>query len=263
MKRKAVHSGMFYPSSKDEIVEMIKRWNEIIDTHLKDKSILEYSPKAIISPHAGYIYSGFTANFAYRTLKPKKRAIVIGPSHKIYLNKISGTEFDYYESPFGDVKIDREYLKTLRKKFKEIDFIPDAHQEHSTETQIPFLKYYLPDIEIVELVYGGVEYQELSKIISFLLKDDNNLIVISTDLSHFYDLEEAKKLDNICLNGVENLDLKVLNNGCKACGKIGVNALVDVAKKEGLKPILLDYRTSADASGDDSRVVGYMSSIFV
>ena len=142
-------------------------------------------------------------------------------------------------------------------------YIPEAHQEHSTETQIPFLKYYLPEIEVIELVYGGIEYEDLSKIISYLLKDEDNLIVISTDLSHFYSLEEAKNLDNICLNGVEELNLKTLNSGCEACGKIGVNALIAVAKKEGLKPILLDYRTSADASGDNSRVVGYMSSIFI
>lgn len=263
MLRKAVHSGMFYPNSKDEIEEMIKKWNEIIDTHLKDKSILELSPKAIISPHAGYIYSGFTANFAYRVAKQKKRAIVIGPSHRIYLNHISASKYDTYETPLGNLEIDSEYLKILEDKFELIGFTPEAHAEHSTETQMPFLKHYLPDIKVIEFVYGGIEYGDLSKILDFILNDNDNLIIISTDLSHFYNLEEAKALDNICLNGVENLAIDRLNSGCEACGKVGVNAIVDVAKKRDLKPMLLDYRTSADASGDNSRVVGYMSSIFI
>ncbi len=262
MTRKAVHSGMFYPNSKLEIEDMIKKWNNTIDTYLKDKSILELSPKAIICPHAGYIYSGFSANFAYRVLKAKKRAIVIGPSHRVYLNYISGSEFNFYETPFGNLEIDLQYLKKLQNSFNKIKFNPEAHKEHSSETQMPFLKYYLADIKVIELVYGDIDYRDLSKIIEFILNDNDNLIIISTDLSHFYNLKEANKLDNFCLNGVEKLDLNILESGCEACGKIGLKAIVEVAKIQKLKSKILDYRTSADASGDKTRVVGYMSSIF-
>ncbi len=262
--RKDAVAGQFYPASSADIDAMIKHYNTILDERLKEREILDLKPKAVIVPHAGYVYSAFTANFAFRLLankKPKKVA-VIGPSHRVYLKGTSISDYDFYETPFGELKIDKELLKDLKEKFS-LGFEPNAHHEHSTEVQMPFLKRYLPDVSVVELVYGDENPSNIAAIIEYLLKEKDTAVIISTDLSHYYDIEKANKLDSICMDAVANLNPKELHKGCEACGKIGVEAMLLAAKKEDLVPVLLDYRTSADASGDESQVVGYMSAAFV
>ena len=128
--------------------------------------------------------------------------------------------------------------------------------------QFPFIKHYFPDAKIVELIYGDIKAKSISEIINFILNKQECGVIISTDLSHFYNLEDANRLDNICLNGIQNLDLDILESGCEACGKTGVKAMLLSAKKLNLTPHLLDYRTSADVSNDNSRVVGYVSASF-
>jgi len=245
---------------------LINRFNAILEEAIEkqESSVLQLHPRAIISPHAGYVYSGFTANVAHRVLansKPK-RVVVIGPSHRVYLRGMSGSFFDTFETPCGDLVIDRAYLDHLASLF-DIDFVPEAHGEHSTETQMPFIHHYLPGAKVVEIVYGEIDPLYLAKMCETILQDPSNGIVISTDLSHYYPLDRAKQLDSICLEAVHNLDPALLHRGCEACGKIGMEAIIVAAKAVGLRPVILDYRTSADASGDTSAVVGYMSAAFV
>ena len=264
MKRAMSVAGAFYPAECGEIESMIAQFNSILEKALVNSDVLAIKPRAIISPHAGYIYSGFTANIAHRLLansKPK-RVVVIGPSHRIYVPGVSASLFDSYETPCGDLPIDKEYIKHLMNLF-EIEFLPQAHAEHSTETQMPFIHHYLPQSSVVELVYGDIDPSYLAKICEAILSDEQNAIVISTDLSHYYSLKEAEALDLHCLKAVHDLDVKELHNGCEACGKIGVEAIILAAKALGLRARVLDYRTSADASGDTSAVVGYMSAAFV
>jgi len=262
--RKSAVMGQFYPADPKEITDMFAHYNKILDENIEDKRLLEQKPRAIIVPHAGYVYSAFTANVAYRLLENThaKKVVVIGPSHRVYLKGTSISDFDQYETPFGPLQIDHTLVNELKEKFS-LSFIPDAHHEHSTEVQMPFIKSYDREASVVELVYGDEDPQNIEKIIEYLLKDPSVVVVISTDLSHYYDINKAKELDNICLNAVKNLDVRELHQGCEACGKIGVEAMLTVAKKEDLKSILLDYRTSADASGDKSSVVGYMSAAFI
>ncbi|BCD67896.1 AmmeMemoRadiSam system protein B [Nitratiruptor sp. YY09-18] len=264
MVREAAVAGMFYPSECGQIETMIAQFNSILNKALKDSDALQIMPRAIISPHAGYVYSGFTANIAHRVLgnaKPE-RIVVIGPSHRIYLQGMSGSFYDRFQTPCGDLEIDKVYLEHLASRF-DIAFVPQAHQEHSTETQMPFIKHYNPQAEVVEIVYGDQDPVYLAKMCEAILADPSNAIVISTDLSHYYPLKTAEQLDMHCLKGVHDLDIQELHNGCEACGKIGVEAIVIAAKELGLKPRILDYRTSADASGDESQVVGYMSAAFI
>ncbi len=264
MKRLASVAGAFYPASCPEIETLIAQFNSILDQALAESDVLSIKPRAIISPHAGYIYSGFTANIAHRVLANSrpKRVIVIGPSHRVYLKGVSGSFYDAYETPCGDLEIDREYLEHLGTKF-DISFVPEAHQEHSTETQMPFIKHYLPDSKVIELVYGDMDPLYLAAMCEYILSDPDNAIVISTDLSHYYPKEKAEILDSYCLKAVHDLDVELLHKGCEACGKIGMEAIIIAAKALGLKPVILDYRTSADATGDESAVVGYMSAAFV
>jgi len=262
--RKCAVSGQFYPADANDILEMIDHWNAVLDKHLTDKAMPDIKPRAIIVPHAGYIYSGFTANIAFRLLANSsiRKVVVIGPSHRVYLKGTSIAKYDYYETPFGNLKIDNDLSEELSNKFN-LSFVSNAHSEHSTEVQMPFIAHYLSDCSIVEMVYGSESSEELSRIIEHLLKDDQTAVVISSDLSHYYDIEKAKRLDSVCIEGIAKEDSKMLDNGCEACGKIGIQAMLMAAKQIGLKSKLLDYRTSADASGDESAVVGYTSAAFI
>ena len=264
MTRQAGNRGAFYPATCDEIETMIAQFNAALEGAVSEKAILQRKSRAIIAPHAGYIYSGFTANIAHRILGNSRpgRVVVIGPSHHVYFEGISVAMQQQYESPCGDRMLDTEYSRALAEKYGLL-FVPEAHQkEHSTETQIPFVGHYAPQAKVVELIYGQIDYASLVPIIETCLHDSETAVVISSDLSHFYTQSEAKKLDSICLEGIDRLDVDLLDRGCEACGIIGIKAMLTVARKSGWNSTLLDYRTSADASGDTQRVVGYTSAIF-
>ncbi len=261
--RKTAVAGQFYPGSCSEVSADIEKFNLAFDKIEIKKEVLDLVPRAVIVPHAGYIYSGFTANFAYRFLQKAKakRIIVIGPSHYHYFKGISGSYYEKYETPCGEMDIDSAYLFALAKEFN-ISFEPKAHQqEHSTEVQMPFIQHYFKDTKVIELIYSDIESKTLAQIIYALLHNPENLLVISTDLSHFHSLDSAKKLDHSCLEAVGTLDVEKFNQGCEACGLIGMEALIYAAKRHKFSSKLLDYRTSADASGDSSSVVGYLSAM--
>lgn len=253
-------AGSFYPARSVELERYFEQFGAMYD---EDNTLPKIRSRVVIVPHAGYIYSGYTANIAYRVLQNSgvKKFVIIGPSHRVAFDGISLCDFDSYETPFGDIKADRSMVQKLKESF-HLDCISSAHAEHSTEVQFPFIKYYIEDAEIVELVYSRMKASELSKIIEFILEQEDFGVIISTDLSHFYTLEDANTLDNICLSAIEQLDIKMLHNGCEACGNIGIEAVLLSAKKLGMKSHIFDYRTSADASGDVSRVVGYVSACF-
>ena len=255
--RKSVVSGSFYPDKKEELLKYINQFNSFKTNNETFENI-----KAIIVPHAGYIYSGFTANLAYKLASNKKikRVIVIGPSHRVYLKGASVALYDEYETPLGNLKIDKEFSQNLIDKYDFLDFNVECEFEHSTETQAPFIKHYFENVQLVEIVYGEINYEDLSKVIDEVLVDSDNFVVISTDLSHFYTLEEAQKLDNICLEAIDKKDLKMFDY-CEACGKEGIKAIIDWAIKNDFDTKVLNYCTSADVTKDKSRVVGYTTAL--
>ncbi len=257
--RKMSVAGAFYPDSCEVIEQMIKEF----DKKAGSKPALPFHPRAIISPHAGYVYSGFTANRAYRLINTQgiKRVVVIGPSHRVYTKGASISYHDNYETPCGDIMIDKHYSKELSAEYDFLHFQEALHEEHSTETQMPFVKHYFPSASVVEIVYGEIDSTTMVPMIEKILKDDTTFLVISTDLSHFYNQEKANALDEICLKAVKSLDFEATKQGCEACGLIGVKVLLEAAHKNEYKSALIDYRTSADASGDTSSVVGYMSAL--
>ncbi len=260
MLREMSVNGSFYPNDTKELVRYFEHFQELYDAKLH---LTDVKTKAIIVPHAGYIYSGFTASIAYRTLALGgiKKFIIIGPSHKIAFKGISLASFRSYDTPLGELASDTKLVQELKNKFN-LNFIPDAHHEHSTEVQFPFIKHYIDNAKIVELVYGDAQVDDISKIITYVLGLEDCGVIISTDLSHFYTLEHANTLDNICLNAIKKRDVNLLKSGCEACGILGVEAMLISAKKLSLQVELLDYRTSADANEDTSKVVGYMSACF-
>ena len=259
MTRQMSVAGTFYPARENEIDRYFEYFNKLYE----QAKIPNVRSKAVIVPHAGYVYSGYTASIAYRVLQNSniKTFVVIGPSHKMAFEGVSLCAAQSYETPLGSLRSSVELVEDLRENFN-LRTILNPHAEHSTEVQFPFIKHYLGNVNIVELVYGAVKPEFLSEIIDFILKKEDCGVIISTDLSHFYTLEDANTLDNICLNAIKNVDIHQLHHGCEACGMIGVEAMLLSAKKLGLRSNILDYRTSADASDDTSRVVGYLSAYF-
>jgi len=253
--RKMSVAGAFYPDKSDEIISTFEYFNDIISKQFT-KSLYNKDTKALIVPHAGYDYSGFSANLAYRNVKKTpKRVVVIGPSHRVAFNGMSMKEYDFYETPLGNIVSDKEYMKFLKSKF---EFIFLEHEEHSTEVQFPFVQHYFPKASLVEIVYG--QNIDLEDLIESTLACDDTLLLISTDLSHFHNQKEANRLDSNCIKGIENQDIKLLNSG-EACGMQGVVSLLAVIKKTGLHVKSVDYRTSGDITGDMASVVGYYSAI--
>ena len=257
MIRKMSVAGSFYPYKREEIISTFEYFHHIA-TNKFPNSFHSKVAKALIVPHAGYVYSGFSANLAFENVGfIPKRVVIIGPSHKVAFEGKSIIPFETYETPLGELKGDVSFVEELEKKF---DFNPlvVAHAEHATEVQFPFIKHFFPETKIVEIVYGF--HPKLEPLIEEILNLDETLLLISTDLSHFYSQEEANVLDAYCIQGMEDLDEKVLFKG-EACGMQGLIALLHVSKKLSLKIESIDYRTSGDITGDKSRVVGYYSAI--
>lgn len=259
--RHSAVAGMFYPESCAEVKHYIAHFTKEMPS-----LSLDVVPRALIVPHAGYVYSGYTANLAYHYAASKcpdtKRVVVIGPSHRVYVAGASIALYESYHTPCGEIDIDVAYAHDLEKKFTFLNFNPQAHEEHSTEVQMPFIQHYFPNAKVVELVYGNTSYEELSTLIDVVLNDETILLVISTDLSHFYTQAQANKLDNLCINAISHLDLHALSHDCEACGITGIKAMAQSALMHNFQAHFLDYRTSYERTGDASRVVGYTSFLF-
>jgi AmmeMemoRadiSam system protein B/AmmeMemoRadiSam system protein A len=261
-KRPTPNAGVFYPKQCSKTQEWFSNFQN--RSQQNKPQVTDAIPRALIVPHAGYMYSGYTAHLAYRLVQNStaKRVILIGPSHHIPFEGISAATYEAFQTPCGILRNDENYLQKIKQQFP-LKSVQRAHaKEHSTEVQLPFINHYLPQAKVIELIYGKVDEDELVKMITHLLQDRNNLLVVSSDLSHYHTQENAHKRDYICLDSIERLSVNNLKDGCEACGYEGIRALLDASKKMGFKSRLLDYRTSADTAGDTQRVVGYTSAIF-
>jgi AmmeMemoRadiSam system protein B len=258
--RESVVNGHFYPHSCEEVTHVIKRFEAIEGAKIKS-----IDARAIIAPHAGYVYSGRTATIAYASaqasLRQAKRIVVIGPSHRVRFEGASVSLYDSYRTPCGEHPIDLNEAKKFHDNYEWMHFHPQVHAEHSTETQLPLIHHYAPNIPIVEIIYGSLDPTKLSDVIQELLNESETFVIISTDLSHFYDLSQAHKLDQICIDAITQQELSTFDQGCEACGIIGVKAITECSKQLGFKSTILDYSTSDRQSGDTSSVVGYLSTI--
>ncbi|MDA3945299.1 MAG: AmmeMemoRadiSam system protein B [Helicobacteraceae bacterium] len=261
-RRPASNAGLFYPQECLGVEHQLSSFRN--RAQRQKRAVSEHTPRAIIVPHAGYIYSGYTANLAY-TLAQKssaKRVIVIGPSHGTAFQGLSVAKYEAVQTPCGLLRIDESYIKELGQIFS-LGFVEKAHiSEHSTEVQFPFINHYMPEKKVIEIIYGQSAKEKLRRLMVYLLEDPDNLLIVSSDLSHYYAKKTAHQKDFICLDAVEQIDSRLLKSGCEACGSIGIEALLEAAKTVQLKSGLLDYRTSADTNKDNESVVGYMSAFF-
>ncbi len=246
-------AGMFYPKKADELKQMIGSFlQQAEETKLKGKL------KALIVPHAGYIYSGIVAAQGYKLLEKHqfKKVILLGPSHYVAFYGAAIADEDFL-TPLGKVKCG-DISGWTKEGLVEVS--PEAHlKEHSLEVQLPFLQETLGNqFELYALVLGTINEAKLARFISEKL-DEDTLVVISSDLSHYFSYDKAVLKDNETISNILKGDAANLD----ACGRTPIKVLMHLAELKGWKPKLLDYRNSGDTARDKERVVGYASVAYV
>lgn len=268
--REPALAGSWYPGDPDILSRDVKRYLENAKKEKVDGEIV-----ALVSPHAGYMYSGQVAAYAYKLIEGKSfdTVVVVGPSHRFPFKGASLWDRGGFRTPLGVVPVDDELSKKLMEKRKEIRFIPEAHnQENSLELQIPFLQTVLKSFKLVPIAmepdWSWETCQSVASAIAETVKGKRVLLVASTDLSHFYTYNIAVELDKIFLNHIERFDVEGLNrdlknNRTEACGGGSVVTIMLAAKMLGANHgKVLKYANSGDVTGDRSRVVGYAAGVF-
>ncbi len=262
--RKPVWAGKFYPESPAELMETINRLSveaeKTVVVQPDDRKL-----KAIVIPHAGYVYSGWTAAHACAVLKGKqfKRLILMGPDHRIGFSNAAISAVDAYQTPLGLVPLHKDAAK-LRTGSTLFQAVPASDQvEHSLEVVLPFLQYSLKNFSFIPMVMGNRgDFQTVNNHIADLL-DNETLIVVSSDLSHFLPYNQAKIRDKETINMILNLeDEKLLVRENAACGVIPLCSVIRFADRFNWRPELIHYSNSGDTAGTKDRVVGYAAIAF-
>ena len=218
------------------------------------------SPKALIVPHAGYVYSGPVAASAYARLRSARgrirRVVLLGPSHRVGFRGLALSGADWFETPLGRIAVDHEAEAALHG-LPSVQVLPRAHaEEHSLEVHLPFLQQVLDEFTLVPIVVGESTPAEVAEVLERLWGGDETLIVISSDLSHYHDYETARARDAATSRSIEALRYEDIDAG-DACGRGPVSGLLHYARDHGLRVQTLDLRNSGDTAGARDRVVGY------
>lgn len=259
--RQPAVAGAFYPGlgstlSRDVMAMLAKAG--------PDGPMVGRTPKALIVPHAGYVYSGSTAALAYARLaagrKTIRRVILLGPVHRVPVRGLALPGVDSFATPLGNIEIDQEGVAAL-SRLRQVVVSPAAHAlEHSLEVQLPFLQSVLEDFKLVPLAVGDATPAEVAEVLEALWGGPETLIVISSDLSHFLPYRAAQSIDQETVQTILNLAGPLTHE--QACGGTPVNGLLLAARQHHLQPQLLGLCNSGDTAGDKGRVVGYASFAF-
>ncbi|MBE9568962.1 MAG: AmmeMemoRadiSam system protein B [Proteobacteria bacterium] len=261
--RQPAVAGAFYPAQKQILADDV---NVLLSSGLSlvQRLSTPVFPKAIIVPHAGYIYSGLTAATAYASLQAVrdtiKRVVLLGPVHRVPVSGLALPGTDIFATPLGEIEIDQQAVDLIRNMPQVVESAAAHAQEHSLEVQLPFLQTVLNDFKLVPLAVGNATPQQVAEVLDVLWGGPETLIVISSDLSHFLSYRDAQQVDAGTVHEILNLDASL--NHQQACGGTPVNGLLIAAKQHHLQPQLLDIRNSGDTAGDKGRVVGYAAIAF-
>jgi AmmeMemoRadiSam system protein B len=245
-------AGQFYPDDPRELREAVLRY-------LGKAKPVSSVPKAIIAPHAGYIYSGPVAAFTYAAIAPAhaviRRVILLGPAHRVYLRGLALSSADDFVTPLGIVPVDREAVARIQH-LPQVVVMDAAHTlEHSLEVHLPFLQVILDQFSLVPLVVGDASPEAVDEVLELLWGGEETLIVVSSDLSHYHSHAMAKTLDSITTQAIEALRADIEPE--QACGCMPLNGLLHLARRHGLRVTTLDLRNSGDTAGPRDQVVGY------
>jgi AmmeMemoRadiSam system protein B len=248
---------MFYPAEPRQLAQDVQSLLAAAQPH-------ELAPKALIVPHAGYIYSGPVAASGYATLRPLaqriRRVVLLGPTHRVAVRGLALPGADAFDTPLGRIPLDTNAMRTVAA-LPQVTVSAEAHAlEHSLEVQLPFLQTVLEDFTLLPLAVGMATPEEVAEVLETVWGGEETLIVISSDLSHFLPYAVARRVDNETVQTILRLGEPVDHE--QACGGTPVNGLVAAARHHGLTPHLLDLRNSGDTAGSHDRVVGYASIAF-
>lgn len=246
-------AGAFYPADSDRLETDVRTY-----LAAADPVEFDFQLKILIVPHAGYVYSGPVAATGYQLLRARddlRRIVMLGPSHYVWFSGLTLPGVDYLETPLGDVAVDGSgAVEALRSPL--VVESPAAHErEHSLEVQLPFLQIVSPGVPVIPMLTGDVDPVDVANVVAPLL-DDETLLLISSDLSHYHDYETARRLDAETVEAIERLDPNALERE-SACGRTGIQAALHIAKRRGYRVQTLDLRNSGDTAGPHDRVVGY------
>ncbi|MFQ5643408.1 MAG: AmmeMemoRadiSam system protein B [Thiogranum sp.] len=251
---------MFYP---DDPVLLQRLLDDLLDRDITPGP----APKALIVPHAGYIYSGSIAASAYLQLMPARkqiqRVILLGPAHRVGFRGLAATSARYFSTPLGLVRIDQSAMDDILL-LPQVRVYDEAHrEEHSLEVQLPFLQMILrKDFGLIPLVVGEASAEEVAEVLELLWGGPETLLLVSSDLSHYLDYNSAQRLDSATSSAIEQLNPQAIDYR-QACGRNPVNGLLLAARHHGLHATTLDLRNSGDTAGARDRVVGYGAYAFV
>jgi hypothetical protein len=256
-------AGMFYPGDPGELRRYVAAMLEDARTAAAAHAPLP-PPKAIIVPHAGYVYSGPIAARAYAALLPARaritRVVLLGPVHRVWVAGLALPGAEWFDTPLGRIPVDRAAVDGLGD-LPQVETLPAAHAlEHSLEVHLPFLQTVLDAFTLVPLAVGGASPAAVAQVLDRLWGGDETLIVISSDLSHYLPYRQAQATDRATVDAI--LALRTDLEGEQACGAHPVNGLLLAARRRGLSAFLLDLRNSGDTAGDRDRVVGYAAIAF-
>ena len=253
--RPAAVAGMFYPGSAAELRRDVAAMLASAATQARGRPV----PKAIIAPHAGYVYSGPIAASVYARLAPARgtieRVVLLGPVHRVPVRGLALPDARALATPLGEIAVDAAAVAKIAKLPQVCVSGPAHAMEHSLEVHLPFLQEVLGDFTVVPLAVGDATADEVAQVLDALWGGDETLIVISSDLSHYLGYSDAQATDRATAQAI--LDLKTNISHEQACGGTPVNGLLRTARGRRLKPELIDLRNSGDTAGDRRRVVGY------
>lgn len=250
-------AGSFYPADPRLLSQAIRGY---LREAAPSAEPGDRPPKALIAPHAGYMYSGPVAACAYVLLQPFRdqirRVVLLGPAHYVSFSGLAAPSVDSFRTPLGQISLDRDAMDLLL----DLPFVRQmdlAHaQEHSLETQLPFLQTVLAEFSLIPLLAGAASPAQVSQVLERLWGGEETLIVISSDLTHFHDHATAARLDRRTADAIEQMDAGAIGSK-DACGRLAIQGLLECARAHRLTPRLLDLRNSGDTAGARDSVVGY------
>jgi len=248
-------AGMFYPDDPRQLRQMLA------DFLAKAEAQGEATPpKAIIAPHAGYVYSGPVAASVYARLAPHreliKRVVLLGPAHRVPVRGLALPAAERFATPLGEIPVDAEGVQAIRD-LPQVYVDEGAHAgEHSLEVHLPFLQMVLADFSLVPLVVGEAAPAQVAQVLERLWGGPETLIVISSDLSHYHDYRTARAMDEDTSRAIEALRYEDIHYD-QACGRVPVSGLLYLAREYGLHARTVDLRNSGDTAGPRDQVVGY------
>ncbi|MFA7685902.1 MAG: AmmeMemoRadiSam system protein B [Candidatus Gracilibacteria bacterium] len=254
--RKPAVANQFYPGNPQMLKQSIMEYLEKAKPGSFNGKL-----KAIIVPHAGYIYSGWTAAYAYKLLRRLDqervwKVLLLGPAHNVPFYGAAAPEEDQWETPLGLVEI--KDVRTELKESEEIIDVPQSNTyEHSLEVQVPFLQMALKNFVLYPLVLGTLRPKSLASEIESFVQQKDVIMVVSSDLSHFMKYADAKKTDLETSTAICDLDVMKMAEVGDACGRMGILTAMDIAKELGWRCEMLNYKNSGDTAGDMKSVVGY------